>query len=49
MGNGITLNPVDAMSYGKALFGEVMAKQASEIVTKPAKGRLDDLFNCLKV
>jgi len=49
MGNGITLNPVDAMSYGKALFGEVMAKQASEIVTNPGKGRLDDFFSCTRV
>ena len=49
MGNGLTLNPVDAMSYGKALFGEVMAKQASEIVTKPGSDRLDTFLSCLKV
>ena len=49
MGSGLTLHPTDAMSYGKALFGEVMARQASEIVTKPARGRLDDYVSCLRV
>ena len=48
-GNGITLNPVDAMSHGKALWSEIMARQATEISSKPTKGRLDNLFNCTRV
>ena len=47
-GSGLTLNPVDGMSYGKALWGEVMARQASEITSQPRKGRLDDFFSCTR-
>ena len=28
-------------------FEKIMAKQASEIVTKPTRGRLDDFLSCL--
>jgi hypothetical protein len=45
---GITLNPVDAMNFGKGVFGELMGRQAHEIVTKPSSDRLDTLLNCTK-
>ena len=37
------------MSHGKALWSEIMARQATEISSKPTKGRLDNLFNCTRV